>query len=219
MQKIKIILADDHLIVRNGIKMLLDAQPNFEVIADVGSGKEVLDLLNNGVEVEMLVTDLNMENIDGIKLLKEISTMNLPLKTAVLTMLGGDEYVVNSFRYGARGFFVKNVASEELIYGFNLVAKGRRYLCEEITMRWLDKMIGKNDVPRSRINPAQLDLSPREMEVLALLGDGYTNQEISDKLFLSKRTVEGHRQSLIEKTKAKNTAALIKFATQHDLIQ
>ncbi len=160
-----------------------------------------------------------MENGDGIHVLKELSDMNLPTKAIVLTMLDWDEHIVNAFKYGARAYLVKNVTSDELIHCVNLVYKGRKFLCEELAMRCVQKMIGTNASRNHKINPAELDLTPREMEVLALLGEGYTNQEISDQLFLSKRTVEGHRQSLIDKTKARNTAALIKFAALHDLIQ
>jgi len=99
------------------------------------------------------------------------------------------------------------------------VAKGGRYLCEELTMKLVDKLINKEEAQSYKMDPAELSLSSREMEVLELLGEGLTNLEISKKLFLSKRTVEGHRQSLIDKTKSKNTPALIKFAIQNGLLK
>ncbi|GAA0841334.1 hypothetical protein GCM10009525_54810 [Streptosporangium amethystogenes subsp. fukuiense] len=109
--------------------------------------------------------------------------------------------------------------AEEMLFCINHVAKGGRYLCEELTMKLVDKLIHQEDARAFRMDPTELLLTTREMEVLTLLADGLTNLEISEKLFLSKRTVEGHRQSLIDKTKSKNTPALIKFAIQNGLLQ
>jgi len=218
MRKIRIILAEDHLVVRNGIKLLLDSQDNFEVVGEVGSGKEVLDLLTSGTEADILITDLSMHNIDCLQLMKEIESRNIALKVIVLTMLDCDQHVSKSVQSGAKAYLVKNVAAEEMIFCINHVAKGGRFLCEELTMKFIDKLIEKSVTQPTKIDPAELDLSSRELEVLELLGEGLTNLEISKRLFLSKRTVEGHRQSLIDKTKSKNTPALIKFAILNGLI-
>jgi len=219
MKKIRIMLAEDHLVVRNGIKLLLESQDNFEVVGEVGSGKEILDLLASGIETDILITDLGMQNIDGIQLMKEVKARNLAIKVIVLTMLDCDQHIAKSFECGAKAYLVKNVAAEELIFCVNHVAKGGRFLCEELTMKFIDKLIEKSATQTNKIDPAELDLSSRELEVLELLGEGLTNLEISKRLFLSKRTVEGHRQSLIDKTKSKNTPALIKFALINGLIQ
>ncbi len=219
MAEVKILLAEDHLVVRNGIKLLLDSQPNFEVVADVNNGKEVLDLLYAGLDTHIILTDLSMDNMDGIQLIAEVNEKFPDIKVVVLTMLNCEQHISKSFELGAKGYLVKNVASDELVFCLNHIAKGGRYLCEEISMQLLQKIIDKNNHKSIQIDPSELDLTSREMEVLELLGEGYTNLEISKKLFLSKRTVEGHRQNLIDKTKSKNTPALIKFAIQNGLIQ
>ncbi|PRD48653.1 response regulator transcription factor [Sphingobacterium haloxyli] len=219
MEKTKILLAEDHLVVRNGIKLLLDAQDNFEVVGDVGSGKEILDLMATGLEADILITDLTMDNVDGLQLIKELYQKNIGIHVIVLTMLDEEQYVAQSFRFGARAYLVKNVAADEMLFCINHVAKGGRYLCEELAMKLVDKLINKEEAQSCKIDPAELSLSSRELEVLELLGEGLTNLEISKKLFLSKRTVEGHRQSLIDKTKSKNTPALIKFAIQNGLLK
>ncbi len=219
MEKTKILLAEDHLVVRNGIKLLLDAQANFEVVADVGSGREILDLIAAGVEADILITDLTMDNVDGLQLIKELNQRGIKMYVIVLSMLDEEHYVAQSFQYGARAYLVKNVTADEMLFCINHVAKGGRYLCEELTMKLVDKLINKEEAQSYKMDPAELSLSSREMEVLELLGEGLTNLEISKKLFLSKRTVEGHRQSLIDKTKSKNTPALIKFAIQNGLLK
>ncbi|PRD56906.1 response regulator transcription factor [Sphingobacterium gobiense] len=219
MEKTKILLAEDHLVVRNGIKLLLDAQDNFEVVGDVGSGKEILDLIATGLEADILITDLTMDNVDGLQLIKELYQKNIGIRVIVLTMLDEEQYVAQSFRFGAKAYLVKNVAADEMLFCINHVAKDGRYLCEELAMKLVDKLINKEETRSCKIDPAELSLSSRELEVLELLGEGLTNLEISKKLFLSKRTVEGHRQSLIDKTKSKNTPALIKFAIQNGLLK
>lgn len=219
MKKIRILLADDHLVVRDGIKLILDTQDNLEVVANACCGREVLDLIALGVEADILITDLNMDNTDGLQLLRELDEKNIGIRVIVLTMLYDEHYVAQSFRYGARGYLSKNVNAQEMLFCINHVAKGGRYLCEERTMNLVDKLVHQEDAQAFRMDPADLSLTTREMEVLELLADGLTNLEISEKLFLSKRTVEGHRQSLIDKTKSKNTPALIKFAIQNGLLQ
>lgn len=205
--------------VRNGIKLLLDTQDNLEVVADVCCGQEILDLIASGMEADILITDLNMDNVDGLQLVKEFNEKNIKIHVIVLTMLYDEHYVAQSFQHGAKGYLVKNVTAEEMLFCINHVAKGGRYLCEELTMKLVDKLINREDAQSYKMDPADLSLTSREMEVLELLGEGLTNLEISKKLFLSKRTVEGHRQSLIDKTKSKNTPALIKFAIQNGLLK
>lgn len=218
MNEIRILLAEDHLVVRNGIKLLLNSQSDLNVVADVNSGKEALEILNSGLEVDVVITDLGMHNIDGLQLIQEVSDRFPKLKVIVLTMLDCEQHVIKAFEYGAKGYLVKNVGSDELIFSIRHVSKGGRYLCEDLTMSFIQSGIERLKGKNFEIEPIELDLTSRELEVLELLGEGYTNLEISKKLFLSKRTVEGHRQNLIDKTKSKNTPALIKFAVLNGLI-
>ncbi|MFD1165946.1 response regulator [Sphingobacterium daejeonense] len=218
MNEIRILLAEDHLVVRNGIKLLLNSQSDLNVVADVNSGKEALEILNSGLEVDVVITDLGMHNIDGLQLIQEVSDRYPKLKVIVLTMLDCEQHVIKAFEYGAKGYLVKNVGSDELIFSIRHVSKGGRYLCEDLTMSFIQSGIERLKGKNFDIEPIELDLTSRELEVLELLGEGYTNLEISKKLFLSKRTVEGHRQNLIDKTKSKNTPALIKFAVLNGLI-
>lgn len=219
MGEIKILLAEDHLVVRNGIKLLLNSQENFEVVADVSNGKQALDTLNSGVSIDIIITDLSMNNLDGLQLIQEVNSIYPDIKVIVLTMLDCEQHVFKAFEYGAKAYLVKNVCSEELIYCINHVAAGGKHLCEDLMMSLIQNGIDKNKIKAAEIDPIDLELTARELEVLELLGEGYTNLEISKKLFLSKRTVEGHRQNLIDKTKSKNTPALIKYAVLNGLIQ
>ncbi|MGO1595172.1 MAG: response regulator [Sphingobacterium sp.] len=218
MGEIRILLTEDHLVVRNGIKLLLESISDFVVVAEAGCGQETLELLRTGIEVDVVMTDLNMINVDGFELLEQIIEKYPKINVVVLTMLNSEQHVLKAFSAGAKGYLVKNVSAEELVFAIRHIKRGGRYLCEEMSMGFVEKLIDKNKIDSQMLDPAEIDLSPREMEILELLGEGLTNLEISKKLFLSKRTVEGHRQNLIEKTRAKNTPALIKFAVQHGLI-
>ena len=219
MGEIKILLAEDHLVVRNGIKLLLNSQINFNVVADVSNGMDALHTLSSDVEVDIVITDLGMINLDGLQLIQEVSAKHPHIKVIVLTMLDCEQHMFKAFEYGAKGYLVKNVGSDELIFCVNHVAQGGQYLCEELAMGFINSGIEKNRSKEFEFDPVTLDLTSRELEVLELLGEGLTNLEISKKLFLSKRTVEGHRQNLIDKTKSKNTPALIKYAVLNGLIQ
>ncbi len=219
MGEIKILLAEDHLVVRNGIKLLLNSQINFNVVADVSNGMDALHTLSSDVEVDIVITDLGMINLDGLQLIQEVSAKHPHIKVIVLTMLDCEQHMFKAFEYGAKGYLVKNVGSDELIFCINHVAQGGKYLCEELAMGFINSGIEKNRSKEFEFDPVTLDLTSRELEVLELLGEGLTNLEISKKLFLSKRTVEGHRQNLIDKTKSKNTPALIKYAVLNGLIQ
>ena len=211
---IKIILAEDHVIVRNGIKLLLEAQSGVEVIGEAANGHEVIALLNSGLRPHIILTDINMPEMDGITLIKEIKTGWPGLKTIVLSMLDNEKYVSQAFLEGSHGYLMKNVNQDEMLFALKTVHSGTKYLCAELSEKHIDRLV-ENLVSHSEQLSHHIELSMREIEVLHLIAEGFTNQEIGDKLFLSKRTVEGHRQSLIDKTLSKNTAALIRFAVSN----
>lgn len=208
---LKIILAEDHVIVRNGIKLLLGAQPGVEVIAETKNGLEVLDLLHSGMQPDVVLTDINMPEMDGIELIKKLKTDFPSVKAIVLSMLDNEKYVAQAFLEGSYGYLLKNVNEDEMLFALKTVNNGTKYLCTELSQKLLDRFT-QNLVQQSELANQRIDLSMREIEVLHLIAEGFTNQEMADKLFLSKRTVEGHRQMLIDKTGSKNTAALIRFA-------
>lgn len=215
---IKIMLADDHTLVRDGIRMLLENQPDFEVIATATTGEEVLAHLERGICPDVLLCDINLDSLDGLELTKIINGLPSTTPIVILSTTDHEQYIAQSFKAGAAGFLVKNVSSDELLFCLRHVASGGRFLCEEISMRFVAKAIQN---PLNYIDvreKPQMDLTVREIEILEKLSEGFTNSEISEQLFLSKRTVEGHRQNLLQKTGSKNTAALIKFAMLNGLI-
>ncbi|MEN5379516.1 response regulator transcription factor [Sphingobacterium kitahiroshimense] len=217
---IKIVIAEDHLVVLNGVKLLLESQSDLEVIDQGANGNEVLEIMSKGNIPDVLITDINMADMDGLELISKVKVQYPTVRIIVLSMLNNLQHVLQAFKNGANGYLVKNVGYEEMLYAIRHVAKGGQFISEEIGSIMLDTL---QKSPSAFLNIEQImekmGLSEREMEVLELIGEGYTNMQIADKLFLSKRTVEGHRQNLLEKTGVKNTAALIKYAIRTGLMQ
>ncbi|MDQ0965171.1 DNA-binding NarL/FixJ family response regulator [Flavobacterium sp. W4I14] len=213
----KVILAEDHNIVRNGIKMLLESQGEITVVAEANNGLEVLRYFAEGGHADIVIADINMPEMDGISLIAQLRTLSPATHVVMLSMLDNEKYVAQAFIEGARGYLLKNVGEDELNFALRYVAGGGKYLCAELAEKLLDKLT-QTTIQHPETNGQHIDFSLREMEVLHLIADGYTNTEMADKLFLSKRTIEGHRQALIDKTGAKNTAALIRFAVVNGFI-
>lgn len=215
---INLILAEDHNIVRNGIKMLLEADKDICIAGEAINGREVIQMIASGVKADIVMADINMPELDGIALIKELKIVSPETRIVMLSMLDNEKYVAQAFSEGASGYLLKNVSADELLFSLKHVNGGGKYLCSELSIRLLDKLIQSSSIPFNQNNP-QIDFSMREIEILHLIADGLTNNEMSDKLFISKRTIEGHRQSLIEKTASRNTAALIRFAVLSGIVQ
>jgi len=208
---IKIILVEDQQIVRKSLQALLNSNKGIEVIAAVSGAKNLFELLKADIEADIVLSDVVMPEIDGIAMISEIKKYNSQLKVVMLSILEDLKYVQESFEAGARAYLSKDVDENELLFALNQVMNGNRYLSSELSISVLEKF--KNWIKnQSTISSAPLPLSEREQLVLSMIANGMTNQEISDKIFLSRRTVEGIRQILLERSGCKNSASLIKFA-------
>ncbi|WP_223815844.1 response regulator transcription factor [Adhaeribacter rhizoryzae] len=215
---IKVVLVDDHTIIRDGIKALLRESDGVSVVGEAGNGRELIDLLPT-LEADVILMDINMPEMDGFEATSYIQERFPQVKVLVLSMLDHESYIAKVFDAGANGYLLKNTGREEMVCAIRIVAKGGRYLCSEIGFNLLNKLKSPSFKPAENTEEKQTrDLSQREIEILKLIADGLTNAEIADKIFTSKRTVETHRQNIIEKTKAKNTAALIKYAIGKGII-
>jgi DNA-binding NarL/FixJ family response regulator len=215
---LNLILAEDHNIVRNGIRMLLEADKDISIAGEAINGRQVLHMIADGVKADIVLADINMPELDGISLIRELKVASPETRVVMLSMLDNEQYVSQAFSEGASGYLLKNVSADELVFALKHVSTGGKYLCAELSIRLLDKLIQSPVIPLNQVNP-QVEFSMREIEILHLIADGLTNNEMSDKLFISKRTIEGHRQSLIEKTGSRNTAALIRFAVLSGIVQ
>lgn len=214
---VKIILAEDHNIVRNGLRSLLQSQPGFQIVAEAKNGAEVIAALKDGLQADILLTDMNMPVMGGLELVEETGRQYPGLKPIILSAFDHEKYVFKSFKAGAIGYLLKSVSADELIFAIKHVTAGNQYVCSELTIRFLNRMLTVPD-PVSANSVHDMDFSSREIEVLTYLADGMTNQEIADKLFTSKRTIEGYRENMIARTGVRNTVALIRFAVANQII-
>lgn len=214
---IRVLLTDDHTILRDGIRALLSLQPDLEVVGEAGNGQELLALLES-TAADVVLIDINMPVMDGFMAVEQLRARHPTLRILVLSMLDHENYVHRILEAGAHGYVLKNADITEISHAIRTVAAGRPFLCTELGLDLLNKLVRTSGVVPEGNRMKSGDLSKRELEVLRLIAEGLTNAEIADQLFTSKRTIETHRQNIIEKTKTKNTAALIKFAVSNGLL-
>jgi len=215
--KIRLILADDHKVVRDGLKRMLEQQDNIELIGEAENGQEVLDLLD-GVDADVILSDLNMPVMDGLELTEEVVKNHSNTKVIILTMLDEPHYIKKLMGSGAEGYLFKNSGVEEVVDAIEKVNEGNTYMSEEVT-----DSLAQYVIKRKKSNPEntkfgmKIELTKRELEVLELIIKEYSNQEIADELYISVRTVDAHKRNLIEKTGSRNLAGLVMYAIAHEL--
>ena len=207
---IKLVLADDHRLMQDGLKSRLEREDNLEILSCVGTGADALKATLT-LKPDVLLLDINMPNMNGIEMLEKLSQSNSETAVIMLSMHDSKDYVVRSVKAGAKGYVLKDVGSEELVMAINQVAQGRSYLCPQASDRLLEQI---NDKPE----PKDDELSKREFDVLKLIVNGAGNKEIADTLHISVRTVETHRLRIKKKIGATSTAALVKLALDKGLV-
>jgi DNA-binding NarL/FixJ family response regulator len=215
---LKVLLVEDHNIVRNGIKMLLETEQSVEVVGEMVNGLEVLQFFENGGAADVVLADINMPVMDGISMTRELKQKFPDVKVVMLSMHDNEKYISQAFLEGAVGYLLKNISAEELVFSLKHVETGKKYVCAELSVNMLDKLMNIGNMEQDSA-VLEADFSSRELEVLHLIAEGLTNLEMADKLFISKRTVEGHRQSLLDKTGSRNTAKLIRYAATTGLLK
>ncbi|MEL0455305.1 response regulator transcription factor [Flavobacteriaceae bacterium SZ-1-7] len=210
MSKIKVIIADDHELFRNGLKELLMKHDDIEVVATVGDGLAFMEALNENNDIDIVLLDITMPNMDGFEVLNELKSTKAFIKPIVISMHDDGNYIAKCAKSGAYSYLLKNTDEDELIKVVRIVNQGKKYFSPKIS----EKMI--NFMSDQRVS--ENILSNKEREVLSLISQGLTTKEIATKLFVSTRTIETHRANILKKLDVKNTAELIKKAAQINLI-
>lgn len=212
MNKIRIIITDDHQLFRNGLKILLNSFPEFEVAGEASNGKEYLELLKT-IQADIALMDINMPEMDGIEATKRGVKMNPSVNVIALSMYGEEEYYYKMVDAGAKGFLLKDSDISEVKEAILTVVKGGSFFSQELLYHVIQK------IKHRELETKSANLSKREREILVKICEGLSNQEIAEALFISKRTVDKHRANLLGKTNSKNTASLILFAIKNKLIE
>ena len=208
---INILLADDHRVLRTGLKLLLASQDDFAVTAEASNGCEVLEKLKTAC-VDVVLLDLSMPVMNGLDCLKEIKRRKLPVKILILTMYSEQQYIKEVMTQGADGYLCKDTIDTELFRAIRTVMSGRRYLSEQDAHTLLSSFI---DTPRGQ----PIDLSAREQEVLTYLVHGYSLSAIADALHISIKTVSTYKSRLMQKLGCTTKSELVDYALQKNLLK
>ncbi|MGB3467652.1 MAG: response regulator transcription factor [Cyclobacteriaceae bacterium] len=211
---LRVLLVDDHEIIRDAIRAYFAENDNIELTAEAANGKLALECLDKE-EFDLVLTDINMPEMDGLELMKEISTRFPGQKVLVLSMFSENIQIKQMIELGANGYVLKNVAKQELFDAIEQIMSGKDYFSKEVYDVLIRSMAKRT--PKKRLS-LEAVLSEREKEILVLITQEMTNQEIADNLFISIRTVETHKRNLLEKTGCKNVAGLVMYAIERELV-
>ena len=209
MGNYRIVLADDHVMFRKGIKNILEGAKDLEVIGEVDDGLKLLEFFKKKTP-DMVIMDISMPNLRGLEATREIKKFSPDTKVLILTMHKDKEYVYHAVSAGAEGYLLKEDADTELFAAVEKIREGEHYISPLLSGELTYELIQASH--RGQATPQSEPLTTREREVLKLIAEGITNKEIADLLFISARTVEHHRANIMRKLNIKKTANLIKYA-------
>jgi len=209
MSPYRIVLADDHVMFRQGIKNILEGAEDLEVVGEAGDGLKLLELLKK-VAPDMVILDISMPNLRGLEATKEIKMISPDVKVLILTMHKDKEYVYYAISAGAEGYLLKEDADTELFAAVEKIRQGEHYISPLLSGQLTHELIQASH--KGQATSPSDTLTTREREVLKLIAEGISNKEIADLLYISIRTVEHHRASIMQKLNIKQTANLVKYA-------
>ena len=210
---VTLILADDHPIVRQGLRHLLEGEPGFLILAEAGDGLEALRLVEL-LKPRILIVDMMMPGLNGLEVLRQVKKISPSTRTIVLSMQSADAYVIEALKNGAAGYVLKETGPGELVKAVNEVTLGNQFLSAKLSERFQNSGREIQDTPPD----AYETLTLREREIFQMTVEGLTSQEIGEKLMISPRTVEIHRSNLTAKLGIKNQADLIRLAIKRGII-
>lgn len=208
-----VMIVDDHALFRNGLKLLLNSFSNFKVVAEASNGVEFLEVLDI-IRVDIVLMDIEMPLMNGFEASQKAIEKFPDLKIITLSMYGDEDYYYKMIEAGVSGFLLKDSDIDEVHAALISVSEGKNYFSQELLQNLIKSFRDQDDNQKNLF-----DLSSREIEIVSLICQGLSNNEIGDKLFLSKRTVEKHRANILEKTNSKNTASLVMFAIKNKIVE
>jgi DNA-binding NarL/FixJ family response regulator len=216
MNAIRVLVVDDQALVRAGFKMILDAEPGFEVVGEAGDGLEAVEAANR-LRPDVVLMDVRMPNLDGIAAARRIVESGVRSKVVMLTTFDMDEYVFEALRAGASGFLLKDVPPERLVAGIRGVASGEALLAPSVTQRLIETYVGRGS---AKAPPQTIEeLTTREREVLELLARGLSNAEIAETLVVSETTVKTHVAHVLDKLDLRDRVQAVVFAYECGLVR
>ncbi|MFV1949947.1 MAG: response regulator [Anaerolineales bacterium] len=214
MKTIKVLLADDHTILRQGLRSILEQQAGIEVIAEAKNGREAVRIAEQ-MKPDVVVMDFSMPDLNGLEATRQIKQRIPETKVLILTRHANQEYIKSILRAGASGYLVKKSAAEELVIAIQSVQRGDSYLDPSISKTIIE---GYLNPAAGEDKPLEIKLTPRQREVLQLIAEGHPNREIASRLHISVKTVENHRANIMQKLNLHSTADLTQYAIRMGII-
>jgi DNA-binding NarL/FixJ family response regulator len=215
MRKIRALLADDHQLMRSGIRLMLEREPDITVVGEADDGRKAVELAKS-LKPDVVIMDIGMPNLNGIEAARQMTQENPALAVMILSMHPDETYVLRALKAGARGYLLKDSAEADLIKAVHVVAGGKSFFSPTVSKVLLDDYVRK--LNRSGIDDPYDLLTPREREVLQLIAEGKSNKDIANLLNLSVYTVESHRSNLMEKLNLRSLPELILYAVRKGII-
>jgi RNA polymerase sigma factor (sigma-70 family) len=215
MRKIRILLADDHRLMRSGVRLMLEREPDLSVVGEASDGREAASLAKT-LKPDVVVMDIGMPNLNGIEAAHQMTEENALLAIVIVSMHSDESYVLRALKAGARGYLLKDSAEADLIKAVHVVYAGKSFFSPAVSKVLLDDYVRK--LKRSRTEDAYDMLTPREREVLQLIAEGKSNKDVANLLNLSVYTVESHRSNLMEKLNLRGLPELILYAVRRGII-
>lgn len=212
---VNIVVVDDHKLFREGVKFVLTRNSQFNIAGEASNGVDLLELLAH-VEADLVLMDIDMPRMNGIEASERVLASYPHLKIITLSMHGDQAHYLRMIEVGVKGFVLKDAGGSELVKAIETVSKGDNYFSQELLMNII---LTKKQAPSGTSLQQQLEISDREIDVLRLVCQAYTNAQIAEKLFISPKTVEGHKARLMQKTDTKNAVALVLFAIKNRLVE
>src|SRR4030043_2100718 len=213
--KYRIVIAEDHPILREGLRSLLPSHPSFEIVGEAEDGREAIRCAEK-LKPRLILTDLSMPRMNGMEAIKEIKKRSPETKVLVLTVHKAEEYILATFRAGADGYLLKDSTHAELVMAVKKVLSGKQYISPEISEKVIEGYLEGKKILKSRTSWETL--TQREREILKLIAEGYKNKEIAEDLCISPKTVEKHRANLMEKLDLHSIQALTTFALEKGIV-
>lgn len=217
-KKLRIMIVEDHHIFRKGLNLLLKEMPTVEVCAEANNGKEFLEYLEKDLP-DVVFMDVQMPVMNGIDATREALQRYPELKIIAISMFGDEEYLVSMLEAGVKGFLLKTVEEHELKKALSLIADNKNYFSDELIPTLTSSIVKSRSKDESPAPELREELTRREVEILNLICNGYTIREVSEKLFISQRTVDGHKANLFRKTGVDSSVKLVTFAIKNNLFK
>jgi DNA-binding NarL/FixJ family response regulator len=215
MHRYKILIADDHSMVRDGVKNLIRQNKEYTVIGEAANGRQAIEQFET-LAPDLLILDISMPDLNGMEVAREVLHKNPLASIIILSMYDDEEYVSRCLEIGVKGYVVKNESGSELEYAIKSVLQGKNYFSRQAQDVIFKKY--SHAVTKKKQREELIRLTPREIEIIRLIAEGLTSQQMADKLFISPRTVETHRANLMKKVGVKNAIELVKKVQQLELI-